>query len=43
MEYGGYIELEKFQGNMLHSEGIPLNCGRSCLMLLNVIGYRALE
>lgn len=31
MEYGGYIELERFKGNILHSDGIALNCGRSCL------------
>lgn len=31
MEYGGYIELERFRGDILHSDGIALNCGRSCL------------
>lgn len=31
MEYGGYIEFERFKGNILHSDGIALNCGRSCL------------
>lgn len=31
MEYGGYIELERFSGDILHSDGIALNCGRSCL------------
>ena len=31
MEYGGYIEFEKFEGDILHSDGIALNCGRSCL------------
>ena len=31
MEYGGYIELERFEGDILHSNGIALNCGRSCL------------
>lgn len=31
MEYGGYIELERFGGDILHSDGIALNCGRSCL------------
>jgi len=31
MEYGGYIELERFGGDILHSYGIALNCGRSCL------------
>ena len=30
-EYGGYIEFERFKGDILHSEGIALNCGRSCL------------
>lgn len=31
MEYGGYMELERFRGEILHSDGIALNCGRSCL------------
>lgn len=31
MEYGGYMELERLSGNIVHSEGIALNCGRSCL------------
>lgn len=30
-EYGGYIELETFQGNMLHENAIALNCGRGAL------------
>lgn len=31
MEYGGYLELERFSGDIFHSDGIALNCGRSCL------------
>ena len=30
-EIGGYIEFEKYEGKMLHEDGILLNCGRSCL------------
>ena len=30
-EIGGYIEFEYFHGNMLHENGIKLDCGRSCL------------
>lgn len=30
-EYGGYIELETFRGNMLHENAIALNCGRAAL------------
>lgn len=33
-EIGGYIELEHYTGEMLHSDGILLNCGRSCLAYL---------
>ena len=33
-EIGGYIELDKFNGTMLHEDGILLNCGRSCLKYL---------
>lgn len=30
-EYGGYIELESFQGGMIHEGAIALNCGRAAL------------
>lgn len=33
-EIGGYIEFEKYQGHMLHKDGILLNCGRSCIAYL---------
>lgn len=33
-EYGGYIELENFQGNIFHDGAIRLNCGRSALEYL---------
>ncbi|MCR5100409.1 MAG: hypothetical protein K6B41_03535 [Butyrivibrio sp.] len=33
-EYGGYIELEYFNGNILHSDGTFLNSGRSCIAYL---------
>lgn len=33
-EYGGYIELEKFQLKMLHEDAIALNCGRAALEYL---------
>lgn len=33
-EYGGYIELEKFQLKMLHEGAIALNCGRAALEYL---------
>lgn len=33
-EYGGYIELEKFHGKMLHENAIALNCGRNALAYL---------
>ena len=33
-EYGGYIELETFQGRMLHEDAIALNCGRGALEYL---------
>lgn len=33
-EIGGYMEFETYYGHMLHSEGIKLNCGRSCLAYL---------
>ena len=33
-EYGGYIELEKNHGSMLHEEAVALNCGRNTLAYL---------
>lgn len=30
-EYGGYIELETFQGDMIHENAVALNCGRAAL------------
>lgn len=33
-EIGGYIEFETYHGQMLHSDGIKLNCGRNCLAYL---------
>ena len=33
-EIGGYIEFERYRGEMLHGEGIKLDCGRSCLIYL---------
>lgn len=33
-EIGGYIEFEHFHGEMLHGDGIKLDCGRSCLSYL---------
>lgn len=30
-EIGGYIELDTYTGEMLHNEGIKLNCGRNAL------------
>lgn len=35
-EIGGYIEYETYYGNMLHDDGIKLNCGRNCLAYLIV-------
>ena len=33
-EIGGYIELDRYRGEMLHSDGVLLNCGRACLKYL---------
>ena len=33
-EYGGYIELDNFNGSEYYSEAVLLNCGRSCLTYL---------
>lgn len=33
-EIGGYLELERFRGPMLHEGDIALNCGRACLEYL---------
>lgn len=34
MEIGGYIELERFRGTMLHNDFLKLNCGRAALAYL---------
>lgn len=33
-EIGGYLELERFGGPMLHAGEVALNCGRACLEYL---------
>lgn len=33
-EIGGYFELEKFSGSMLHEGALPLSCGRACIEYL---------
>lgn len=33
-EIGGYIELDRYTGNMLYEDGIKLNCGRNALAYL---------
>lgn len=33
-EVGGYLELERYRGEMLHKGMIALNCGRNCLAYL---------
>ena len=33
-EIGGYIELDTYTGNMLHDDGLKLNCGRNALAYL---------
>lgn len=33
-EIGGYIELDRFTGNMLYDDGVKLNCGRNALEYL---------
>lgn len=33
-EIGGYIELETFNGPILHEKALALNCGRNCLAYL---------
>lgn len=33
-EIGGYIELDRHKGSMLHDDGIKLNCGRNALAYL---------
>lgn len=33
-EIGGYIELDRYNNELLHHEGIALNCGRNCLVYL---------
>lgn len=34
-EYGGFIELESFHGEILHGDAIPLNCGRNAVVYLH--------
>ncbi len=42
-EIGGYLELERFSGPMLHEGDIALNCGRSCLeYLIELRGIRVI-
>ena len=33
-EIGGYLELERFTGPMLHEDALALSCGRACLSYL---------
>ena len=33
-EIGGYFELERFYGPMLHQEAVALSCGRACIEYL---------
>lgn len=33
-EYGGYIEFERYDWNMMHNNAIALNCGRNALSYL---------
>lgn len=33
-EYGGYIEFERYDWNMMHDNAIALNCGRNALSYL---------
>ena len=33
-EYGGYIEFERYDWNMMHNNAIALNCGRNALPYL---------
>ncbi len=42
-EIGGYLELERFYGPMLHEGDIALNCGRACLeYLIELRGIRCI-
>ena len=42
-EIGGYLELERFLGPMLHEGDIALNCGRACLeYLVELRGIRTM-
>lgn len=42
-EIGGYLELERFSGPMLHEGDVALNCGRACLeYLIALRGIRAI-
>ena len=43
-EIGGYLELERFSGSMLHEGDVALNCGRACLeYLAELRGIRAVR
>ncbi len=33
-EIGGYFELERFSGSLLHDKALPLSCGRACIEYL---------
>lgn len=33
-EIGGYLEMERFSGSLLHENALALNCGRACLAYL---------
>lgn len=33
-EIGGYMELERFRGDLYHGDAVALNCGRGCLAYL---------
>lgn len=42
-EIGGYLELERFAGPMLHEGDVALNCGRACLeYLVELRGIRTI-
>ena len=42
-EIGGYLELERFQGEALHGDLIALGSGRACLAyLIELRGIRSI-
>ncbi len=42
-EIGGYMELERFRGDLYHGDAVALNCGRGCLAyLVELRGIRAM-